>query len=75
MQGVAQGIVPEEEQTWTPVVVRILEATASSQEKAAFLHDAIIYRAPPHPNILILHGRCLDAVPFLLLQESCPNVR
>lgn len=71
----AQGILSDDEQSWTPVVVRILEATASSQEKAVFLHDAIIYRCQPHPNILQLLGRCLDAVPFLLLQEFCPQVR
>lgn len=61
-------------QTWTPVVVRILEATATSRERVVFLHDAIIYRCGPHPNILALIGRCLDTIPLLLLQEYCPQV-
>lgn len=61
-------------QCWNPVVVRILEATASSRERVVFLHDAVIYRCGPHPNILALLGRCLDTIPLLLLQEYCPQV-
>lgn len=63
------------EQKWTSVVVRILEATASSRERVVFLHDASIYRCGKHPNILNLFGRCLDTIPLLLLQEYCPQVR
>lgn len=59
---------------WTPVAVRILEATASSQERAAFLNSALVYRCESHPNILRLLGKCVDSVPFLLIQEFCPQV-
>lgn len=63
------------EQKWTPVVVRILEATASKRERVVFLHDAAIYKCGAHQNILKLFGRCLDTIPLLLLQEYCPQVR
>ena len=72
MEGAAQDI--EGDKKWTPVVVRILEATASSRERVVFLHDATIYRHGAHPNILTLFGRCLDTIPLLLLQEYCPYV-
>jgi hypothetical protein len=61
------------EQKWTPVVVRILEATASKRERVVFLHDAAIYKCGAHQNILKLFGRCLDTIPLLLLQEYCPQ--
>ncbi|XP_063919861.1 uncharacterized protein LOC135134908 isoform X2 [Zophobas morio] len=70
VEGAAQDI--EGDKKWTPVVVRILEATASSRERVVFLHDATIYRHGAHPNILTLFGRCLDTIPLLLLQEYCP---
>ncbi|XP_044259276.1 uncharacterized protein LOC123007849 isoform X2 [Tribolium madens] len=70
---VVEGAAQDSEQKWTPVVVRILEATASKRERVVFLHDASIYRCGPHPNILKLIGRCLDTVPLLLLQEFCPQ--
>ncbi|EEZ99620.2 uncharacterized protein LOC103313170 isoform X2 [Tribolium castaneum] len=71
VEGAAQDI--DSEQKWTPVVVRILEATASKRERVVFLHDASIYRCGSHPNILKLIGRCLDTIPLLLLQEYCPQ--
>nr|CAI5819803.1 unnamed protein product [Callosobruchus analis] len=72
VQGAAQDI-GENGQIWTPVVVRILDATSSQKEKVLFLQDAFIYKCGHHPNILALIGRCLDTVPFLLLQEYCPQ--
>ncbi|VEN45721.1 unnamed protein product [Callosobruchus maculatus] len=72
VQGAAQDI-GENGQIWTPVVVRILDATSSQKEKVLFLQDASIYKCGHHPNILALIGRCLDTVPFLLLQEYCPQ--
>lgn len=74
VEGTAQGLEENNPYDWTPVAVRILEATASVRERAAFLHDALIYRIP-HPNILKLLGRSLESIPFLLLQELCPQVR
>nr|CAH7759744.1 unnamed protein product [Callosobruchus chinensis] len=73
VQGAAQDI-GENGQIWTPVVVRILDATSSQKEKVLFLQDASIYKCSHHPNILGLIGRCLDTVPFLLLQEYCPQL-
>lgn len=73
VEGAAQGINENDPNNWTPVAVRILEAAASVRERAAFLHDALIYRES-HPNILRLLGRSLESVPFLLLQELCPQV-
>lgn len=73
VEGAAQGLDEENPHNWTPVAVRILEAAASVRERAAFLHDALIYREA-HPNILRLLGRSLESVPFLLLQELCPQV-
>lgn len=72
MEGTAQDI--DGAQKWTPVVVRILEATASTIERVVFLHDAAIYRCGVHANILRLFGRCLDTIPLLILQEYCPQV-
>lgn len=72
VQGAAQD--KDEDQSWTPVVVRILEATSSQTEKILFLQDAAIYRCSSHTNILSLVGRSLESVPFLLLQEYCPQV-
>lgn len=59
---------------WTPVVVRILESSASSTERAVFLHDAGIYKCGNHANILHLLGRSLESIPLLILQEFCPVV-
>ncbi|CAH1170022.1 unnamed protein product [Phaedon cochleariae] len=70
VEGAAQDI-DNKGSAWTPVVVRILEATSSQKEKILFLQDASIYRCSRHENILTLVGRCLDTVPFLLLQEYC----
>ncbi|CAH1955895.1 unnamed protein product [Acanthoscelides obtectus] len=72
VQGAAQDI-GENGQIWTPVVVRILDATSSQKEKVLFLQDASIYKCGEHPNILKQIGKCLDTVPFLLLQEYCPQ--
>ncbi|CAH0546280.1 unnamed protein product [Brassicogethes aeneus] len=72
VEGAAQEIGNNHQQ-WTPVVVRILEASASSRERVIFLHDASIYRCGTHPNLLKLIGRCLDTIPLLLLQEYCPQ--
>ncbi|CAG9854337.1 unnamed protein product [Phyllotreta striolata] len=72
VQGAAQD-VNDEGQSWTPVVVRILEATSSQKEKMLFLRDAAIYKCGSHDNILSLIGRSLETVPFLLLQEYCPQ--
>lgn len=74
VEGTAQGLDENNPYDWTPVAVRILEATASVRERAAFLHDALIYR-DSHSNILKLLGRSLESIPFLLLQELCPQVR
>ncbi|KAF5304433.1 hypothetical protein FQR65_LT07963 [Abscondita terminalis] len=71
VEGTAQGLIGHQE-SWTPVAVRILEATATSAERAVFLHDAAIYRCGKHPHILKLLGRSLESVPLLLLQELCP---
>lgn len=71
VEGAAQDVAS---QSWSPVVVRILEATASSRQQSEFLQDAVVYCCHPHPNILKLIGRCFDTVPLLLLQESCPQV-
>ncbi|XP_045462798.1 uncharacterized protein LOC123672648 [Harmonia axyridis] len=70
VEGTAQD---PQDHTWTPVVVRILDSTASAKEKVFFLHEAEIYRCGNHTNLLKLHGRCLDSEPFLLLQELCPQ--
>ncbi|XP_023311897.1 uncharacterized protein LOC108913857 isoform X2 [Anoplophora glabripennis] len=70
VEGAAREIPPNE-QSWTPVVVRILEASASRKERVLFLNDAAIYRCGAHANVLSLIGRCLDTVPLLLLQEYC----
>lgn len=72
VEGTAQGLEENNPYSWTPVAVRILEATATVRERAAFLHDALIYRES-HPNILQLLGRSLESIPFLLLQELCPQ--
>lgn len=69
VEGTAQGFDSTDKDAWKPVVVRILEASASSRQRILFLHDASIYRCTPHPNILLLLGRSLDTVPLLLLQE------
>ncbi|XP_049818372.1 uncharacterized protein LOC109603335 isoform X2 [Aethina tumida] len=74
VEGAAQDIGNgEDKRQWTPVVVRILEASASSKERVIFLHDATIYRCGSHPNLLSLIGRCLDTIPLLILQEFCPQ--
>ncbi|KAK5642085.1 hypothetical protein RI129_008252 [Pyrocoelia pectoralis] len=70
VEGAAQGL--DDGSDWNPVAVRILEASATSTERAVFLHDANIYRCGKHPHILKLLGRCLESVPLLLLQELCP---
>ncbi|KAJ8919683.1 hypothetical protein NQ315_006211, partial [Exocentrus adspersus] len=72
VEGAAKEVPPNVE-AWTPVVVRILDATASRKERVLFLSDAAIYRCGTHDNILTLIGRCLDTVPLLLLQEFCPR--
>lgn len=72
VEGTAQDF--ENEQIWTPVVVRILEASASTKDRVLFLHDANIYRCSPHPNVLSLLGRSLSTTPLLLMQEYCPKV-
>lgn len=71
VEGTAQDF--ENEQIWTPVVVRILEASASTKDRVLFLHDANIYRCSPHPNVLSLLGRSLSTTPLLLMQEYCPK--
>ncbi|KAB0793142.1 hypothetical protein PPYR_12762 [Photinus pyralis] len=71
VEGAAQGL-DDNCDIWSPVAVRILEASATSTERAVFLHDANIYRCGKHPHILKLLGRCLESVPLLLLQELCP---
>ncbi|XP_044767099.1 uncharacterized protein LOC123322999 isoform X2 [Coccinella septempunctata] len=68
VEGTAQD---PENHTWTPVVVRILDSTASTKEKVFFLHEAEIYKCGNHTNLLKLHGRCLNSAPYLLLQELC----
>lgn len=75
VEGTAQGFDSTDKDAWKPVVVRILEASASSRQRILFLHDASIYRCTPHPNILLLLGRSLDTVPLLLLQEYTNQVR
>lgn len=75
VQGTAEGLNENGKEKWAPVVVRILEASASTTERSVFLNDAHIYRCGEHPNILQLLGRCLESVPLLLLQEFCQNVR
>ncbi|XP_074032381.1 uncharacterized protein isoform X3 [Leptinotarsa decemlineata] len=72
VEGAAQD-VNNESNAWTPVVVRILDASSSQKEKILFLQDAAIYKCGSHGNILKLIGRCLDTVPYLLLQEYCPQ--
>ncbi|KAG5871594.1 hypothetical protein JTB14_010719 [Gonioctena quinquepunctata] len=72
VEGAAQD-VDNRGHAWTPVVVRILEATSSQKDKLQFLQEAAIYRCGTHENILTLIGRCLDTVPFLLLQDYCPQ--
>lgn len=75
MEGTAQNVnESSDDQEWTPVVVRILEASATSRERLLFLNDATIYKCGYHPNILRLLGRSLDTVPLLLLQEYSPHV-
>ncbi|KAI4470225.1 serine/threonine-protein kinase lmtk1 [Holotrichia oblita] len=69
VEGTAQNITENPE--WTPVVVRILEASATSRERLLFLNDVVIYKCGYHPNILRVLGRSLDTVPLLLLQEYC----
>ncbi|KAF5303937.1 hypothetical protein FQA39_LY01722 [Lamprigera yunnana] len=71
VEGAAQGLNGHYD-CWTAVSVRILEASATSTERAVFLHDAGIYRCGTHPHILKLLGRSLESVPLLLLQELCP---
>ncbi|XP_017779012.1 PREDICTED: uncharacterized protein LOC108564462 [Nicrophorus vespilloides] len=74
VEGTAQGVLSSaDESAWSPVVVRILEATATNRQRIIFLHDASIYKCPSHPNILRLLGRSLENVPLLLLQEHCEN--
>ncbi|XP_072377014.1 uncharacterized protein [Diabrotica undecimpunctata] len=60
-------------QSWSPVVVRILDTTSSQKEKILFLQNAAIYRTGAHANILSLVGKSLETVPYLLLQEYCPQ--
>ncbi|KAK4877002.1 hypothetical protein RN001_009508 [Aquatica leii] len=72
VEGTAQGLNGHQE-NWTPVAVRILEASATSTERTVFLHDAGIYCCGEHPHILKLLGRSLESVPSLLLQELCPR--
>ncbi|XP_056647700.1 uncharacterized protein LOC130452439 [Diorhabda sublineata] len=71
---VVEGAIQDDDnkkQNWTPVVVRILEATSSQNEKILFLQNAEIYKIGNHTNILTLVGRSLETVPYLLLQEWC----
>lgn len=72
VEGTAQNITEDPE--WTPVVVRILEASATSRERLLFLNDVVIYKCGNHPNVLKVLGRSLDTVPLLLLQEYCSQV-
>ncbi|XP_066148993.1 uncharacterized protein [Euwallacea fornicatus] len=69
IEGAAQNLDPT--RTWTPVVVKILDAASSTRERILFLNDGFFYLAPPHPNILALKGRCLSTSPLLLIHESC----
>ncbi|KRT78381.1 protein kinase, partial [Oryctes borbonicus] len=72
VEGTAQNISEDPgDSEWTPVVVRILEASATSRERLLFLNDAAIYKCGYHPHILRILGRSLDTVPLLLLQEYC----
>nr|XP_022912483.1 uncharacterized protein PF11_0213-like isoform X2 [Onthophagus taurus] len=72
VEGTAQGLNQDpSEPEWTPVVVRILNASATPKGRVMFLHDVDVYRHGYHPNILRLWGRCLDTTPLLLLQEYC----
>lgn len=72
VEGAAQDT--NDAQSWTPVVVRILEANSSTKDRILFLNDANYYRFGTHPNILGLLGRSLDTVPMLLIQEYCSKV-
>ncbi|XP_066257637.1 uncharacterized protein [Euwallacea similis] len=69
IEGAAQNLDPT--RTWTPVVVKILDAASSTRERILFLNDGLFYLAPSHPNILALKGRCLSTSPLLLIHESC----
>ncbi|XP_076263413.1 uncharacterized protein LOC143198196 isoform X4 [Rhynchophorus ferrugineus] len=70
VEGAAQDL--DTGKTWTPVVVRILDAASDARQRVLFLNDASMYLAPEHPSLLSLKGRCVGAAPLLLLQESCP---
>ncbi|XP_030751016.1 uncharacterized protein LOC115878607 isoform X2 [Sitophilus oryzae] len=69
VEGAAQDL--DNGKSWTPVVVRILDAASNARQRVLFLNDASIYLAPEHPNLLALKGRCVGAAPLLLLQEFC----
>ncbi|KAL1501350.1 hypothetical protein ABEB36_006685 [Hypothenemus hampei] len=71
VEGAARDLDLDPNRVWTPVVVRILDAASTMQERVLFLNDALFYLAPSHPHILALKGQCLSTVPLLLLQELC----
>ncbi|KAG7267622.1 hypothetical protein CRUP_027825 [Coryphaenoides rupestris] len=55
----------------TRVVVKELNANASSKEQNSFLQQGDPYRVLQHPNILQCLGQCVEAIPFLLVFEYC----
>lgn len=70
MEGAAQ-CIDNNGEMWTPVVIRILDSSATDEERLKFLEDASFYKHGSHPNILCLVGRCFESIPLLLIQEYC----
>ncbi|XP_007498336.1 serine/threonine-protein kinase LMTK2 [Monodelphis domestica] len=53
------------------VVVKELKASASTKEQDKFLKNGEPYYILQHPNILQCVGRCVEAIPYLLVFELC----
>ncbi|XP_020821024.1 serine/threonine-protein kinase LMTK2 isoform X2 [Phascolarctos cinereus] len=53
------------------VVVKELKASASAKEQDKFLKNGEPYYILQHPNILQCVGRCVEAIPYLLVFELC----
>uniref|UniRef100_A0A8C5KFG7 Serine/threonine-protein kinase LMTK2 n=1 Tax=Jaculus jaculus TaxID=51337 RepID=A0A8C5KFG7_JACJA len=53
------------------VIVKELKASASPKEQDSFLKNGEPYYILQHPNVLQCVGRCVEAIPSLLVLEFC----
>lgn len=71
MEAEVKDLIPG--QLSTRCVVKILRPESTAAQHSKFLKDVQPLLKLDHPHVLKLYSCCLEAAPFLIILQHCPN--